>query len=265
MVSGGFARRIAADMLRESMQIDGVKPSSLSGIFEREPVPLTQFITDPNYLANPRLGDIQFEFVRHLEQIYKPDLYPAMVEEFGVHWMPVRMVNFLVAQWGKGSGKDHCCRLGVARTADLLMCLRSPQEYFGMPSQDDIHVLNVAASADQARRAFFSPLKKLFVTNSHLQQYFRGDIKPGEMAISIRLQKNVELVSGHSMAETQEGLNLIVAIADEISAFKTAEELARSGRVPEGRAPMNSAEGIIRVLYSSARTRFPESFKLAQI
>lgn len=264
MAVSGFARRIAADKLRESMQLDGTPTSALSSIFEREPVPLSEFITSSNYLANPPLSGIQYDFVRHLEQVYKPELYPALVEEFGDYWTPVRFVNFLVAQWGKGSGKDHCCRIGVTRVADLLMCLKSPQQYFDMSAQDEIQILNVAASSDQARRAFFSPMKKLFVTNDHLRQFFRGN-PPGEMATSIRLKKGIELVSGHSMAETQEGLNLLVAIADEISAFKTAEELAKSGRIPEGRAASNSAEGIVKMLRTSARTRFPENFKLAQI
>lgn len=261
----GYIRRIAADMLREDIQSDGVPAGELTSIFEREPAPLKEFVESGSYLGNPPLGVIQYDFVRHLEQIYRPDLYPAMVEEFGEEWMPVRFVNFLVAQWGKGAGKDHCCRIGVTRAADLLSCLRSPQEYFNKPPQDEIHIINVAASADQARRAFFSPMKKLFVSNEYLAQYFRHDYRPGEMATSIRLKKGIELVSGHSMAETQEGLNIIVAIADEISAFKTQQELERSGRVLEGRSASNSAEGIVKVLHTSARTRFPESFKLAQI
>jgi hypothetical protein len=151
----------------------------------------------------------------------------------------------------------------VTRAADLLMCLKSPQAYFGLPEQDDIHLLNVAASADQARRAFFAPMKRLFVTNPMLAEHFRKD-PPGEMATSIQLKKGVELISGHSMAETQEGLNLLVGIADEISAFKTRDELARAGLAVEGRES-KTAEGIVKMLRTSARTRFPDSFKVAQI
>jgi hypothetical protein len=98
--------RILADMLREEHQMDGTPVSALDDIFEREPVDLTTFITDRNYLHNPRLGPIQFEFVRTLEQIYKPETYIAMVEAFGVHWAPVPMKHMLVLEWGKGSGKD---------------------------------------------------------------------------------------------------------------------------------------------------------------
>jgi hypothetical protein len=257
-------RRALADMLREEHQTEGIPTGSLSDIFEREPVDLTTFITGKDFLHNPALSNIQYDFVRTLEQVLKIETYIAMVEEFGEHWAPRPMKNMLVAEWGKGAGKDSTCRIGVTRVAYLLMCLKSPQTYFGLPEQDDIHILNVAASSEQARRAFFSPMKRLFSTRPCLSEFFRGDDAPGEMATSIRLKKGVELISGNSMADTQEGLNLIVGIADEIAAFKTRDELARAGMVLEGRES-KSAEGIVRMLRTSANSRFPGTFKVAQI
>lgn len=162
------------------------------------------------------------------------------------------------------SGKDSMCRIGVTRAADLMLCLKNPQEYFNMGDADEIHLLNVAASADQARRAFFSPMKRLWQTTPYLSQSFRNGYTPGEQSISIQLAKGIELVSGHSMAETQEGLNVLVGIADEISAFRTEDELRRAGTVVEGREA-KTAEGIVKMLRTSARTRFPETFKVAQI
>lgn len=258
------AARIMADMLREEHQTNGTPTGALSDIFEREPVPLTQFVTSRNYLANPPLSAVQFDFVRTMEQIYTPDTYIAMVEQFGIEWAPVPMKHMLVLEWGKGSGKDSMCRLAVTRAADLLMCLRSPQRFYGMPEQDDIHLINVAASEDQARRAFFAPMKRLFVTNGLLSGHFRNDSPPSEMAKSILLKKGVELVSGHSDADTQEGLNLLVSIADEISAFKTKDELQRAGKVADGREA-KTADGIVKMLRTSGRTRFPDCFKVAQI
>lgn len=256
-------RKALADMLREEHQTEGVPTGSLSDIFEREPVELTTFITDQAFLGNPKLSMIQYDFVRTLEQVLNVDTYIAMVEEFGEHWAPRPMKNLLVAEWGKGAGKDSTCRIGVTRVAYLLQCLKSPQIYFGFPEQDDIHILNVAASSEQARRAFFAPMKRLFSTRPCLSEFFRGD-PPGDMATSIRLKKGIELISGNSMADTQEGLNLLVGIADEISAFKTRDELARAGMVLEGRES-KSAEGIVRMLRTSAGSRFPETFKVAQI
>jgi hypothetical protein len=257
----GMARRVAADLLREEMQTDGPPVSSLSTVFEREPMPLQRFITEQ--VKHPPLSPLQYDFLHHLERIYLSETYIAMVEEFGTDWMPTRTVHMMTLMVGKGGGKDSMCRLGVMRAADLLNALDSPQHYFGLPEQDDIHLLNVASSTDQARRAFFNPMRRMFQINPHMMSILRGN-PPGEMAIEIRLAKNVMLVSGNSDAETQEGLNILIGIADEISAFKTTAELIRAGITPEGRSK-KTAEGIVKMLRTSARSRFPQSFKVVQI
>lgn len=261
MARPGLSRRVAADILREELEMDGLPTSSLGTIFEREPMPLDRFVKEQ--VKHPPLSPLQFDFLHHLERIYLPETYIAMVEEFGEEWVPARDVHMMTLMIGKGGGKDSMCRLGVMRAADLLNALESPQAYYGIPEQDDIHLLNVASSTDQARRAFFSPMRRMFQTNPHMMTMLRGN-PPGEMATEIRLTKNIELVSGNSDAETQEGLNVLVGIADEISAFKTMNELARAGIAAEGRSK-KTADGIVKMLRTSARSRFPQSFKIVQI
>ena len=246
-----------ADQLRERIGHDS-PTSHVEEFFEIEPVPLTTFVQDRAYLGNPPLSEEQYRVVRHLEQIFLPTTYPAMVESFGAEWEPVRFINFAWIEWGKGSGKDHVCRVANARVVNLLSCLKSPQSYFGMPEQDWIQTLNVAASATQANRAFFKPLRDLMK-----RPCFADIADPVEY--SIRFAKQIEAVSGHSMAETMEGLNLIFGIADEISAFKTKEEVERYVVNSGGREPSKTAESILRLMRTSGRTRFPQCFKLAAI
>jgi hypothetical protein len=245
-----------AERLRERY---GTERHHLEDVFDDAPCDLTTFITDKAFLNNPRLSDIQYEAVRHLEQIFLPSIYPDMVEYFGEYWEPVRFINFATLQWGKGSGKDHICRLVSARVAYLLLCLKSPQEYFGQPPQDHIHTLNVAASATQAHRAFFRPLKEMVEKVPCFKDRAQGK------EYSIVFDKGIESVSGHSETETQEGLNLILGIADEISAFKTKEEAERHAKTAGGREPAKTAESILKMMRTSARTRFPRNFKLAMI
>ncbi len=251
-----------ADLLVAPAPPQNTKKSKIEDVFAEEPVSLDVFVQDKRFLGNPPLSPIQYDFVRHFEQVFYQNTYKMMVEEFGPYWEPVRFVNFMVAQWGKGSGKDHTCRVSVARVAYLLMCLKSPQAYYGMPAQDEIQMINVAASSQQAQTAFFKPLRTMLAKSPWFQDKFSGDI-PGEQATRIRLKKQIELISGHSMADTMEGLNLLTAIADEISAFKTKDELERFN--PGGREPAKSAESILKMLRTSARTRFPGNFKMAQI
>jgi hypothetical protein len=257
--------------------------------FEEWPVTLDEFVTGSRYLANPPLSAIQYDAVLHAERIYYPDTYFFLAvnhpdPEGRAYWsQPIRMVNFLDLEWGKGSGKDHVSRIAVLRVCYLLLCLRSPQAYYNMPPQDSIHVLNVAVNSKQATRAFFNPLRRA-VTREGSWFQTMGEVevservarrgrppkrKPeGEAATAlldtIRFPKNIEAVSGHSDADSQEGLNLVMGVADEIDAFKTVHELERAGGRKGARESSSTAEAILLMLQTSASTRF-ETYKNIRI
>ncbi len=267
-----------AQSLRSSTSLS--KENANLSVFSEEPVSLDTFIQDTKFLKNPPLSPIQYEAVRHIERIYYPDIYPLIAQELGHkknrtiifsskiltvqdieqnYWAtPLRMVNNVVLQWGKGGGKDHVARICSMRIAYLLLCLVSPQEYFKMPEQDTIHMLNVASSSTQAQQAFFNP-----ITRAVKRGWFEGKCEPHVNTISY--DKNVESISGHSDAETQEGNNLILGVADEIDAFRSRAELQATQRSKSARDPSRSAESILDLLNSSAKTRFPETYKVVKI
>ena len=258
--------------------------ASGTGLFEEEPVPLTVFVQDKAYLANPPLSEVQYEAVRHAERVYYLATYDLLAQSADAkvrgYWsQPTRMVNFLELEWGKGGGKDHTCRMIAMRVCYLLLCLKSPQNYYQLPEQDSIHVLNVASSSKQAQRAFFTPMRRAvqrqgcwFQRNAGIdildaaERQRRG--ARGERTVTlldtIRFEHNIEAVSGHSDADSQEGLNLILGIADEIDAFRSAAELARNAG-PKQRESSSSAEAILDMIRTSATTRFPETFKNVHI
>lgn len=250
-----------------------------SSVFEEEPVPLDVFITDRAYLGNPRLSPVQYDAVRHAERVYYPETYELLATSSDKvtrdYWSePVRMVNFLELEWGKGAGKDHTCRITAMRVCYLLLCLNSPQDYYEMPMQDSIHVLNVASSSKQAQRAFFAPMRRavtrpgcwfqrrigIDILDAAERRSGRSPERTTALLDTIRFEKNIEAVSGHSDADSQEGLNLILGIADEIDAFRSAAELAKSGGVKQ-RDSSSSAESILNMLRTSASTRFPSTYK----
>ena len=250
-------------------------------IFEEWPVTLDEFVTGSRYLANPPLSSIQYDAVLHAERIYYPETYFYLADNHPdpagrEYWsQSVRMVNFLDLEWGKGSGKDHVSRIAVLRVCYLLLCLRSPQAYYDMPPQDSIHVLNVAVNSKQATRAFFAPLRKAVTREGNWFQTM-GQVEISERAArrgrppkrrledgaatalldTVRFPKNIEAVSGHSDADSQEGLNLIMGVADEIDAFKTVGELERTGGNKGARESSSTAEAILLMLQTSASTRF---------
>lgn len=252
-----------ADMLRNELKIETAEATALADIFDEEPPPLHSFVTDKKYLdqRGVRLGGDQYDFIRHFEQILYPETYILMVEEFGEYWNPVRFCNEYAVEWGKGSGKDFCCQLAFARTSNILLSLKDPQHYYDLSPDTYIHMLNVAASAPQAHSVFFKPLRSMITRSPYFADKFEGDI-PGPQATEVRFKKQIELISGHSQASTLEGKNLVAGIADEISEFPTEEEVAVS---KSGRMPAKTAKAILEMLKTSGATRFPETYRLAQI
>ena len=230
--------------------------SVLSDLFVEEPVSLDVFVKDRKFIGMGGLSLNQYEVLRAAERVYYPELYPVMCAEWD-YWTPIPVVNFLTIMSGKGSGKDLVSRLSSIRIAYLLLCLRDPKAYFGMPLDESIHMLNVASTRDQARLAYFEPMTRI-VTRG----WFKDKCNP--LRSVIEWNKGITSISGSSDAETQEGLNLILGVADEVDAFRTESEMVRHAGVAQ-RAPIRSAEGIVRMLRTSAVTRFPRTFKNIRI
>lgn len=244
-----------------SLESPRTTQSSLSSIFDEEPVDLETFIQDKKFLGftNFNLSPIQSEAVQVMERVYYPELYPLMAEEFdsGDYWgQDIPMRNLITLQYGKGSGKDALSRFASLRVAYLLMCLKNPQDYFGIADIDSIHLLNVASNAPQAMRAFFKPM-----TQAVKRGWFKDKANPTQN--SIVYAKNIEAVSGHSDAEGQEGLNIMLGVLDEIDAFKSRDELVGTGK--KLREASTTAESILEMVKSSAASRFPQTYKRVSI
>ena len=244
-----------------------IRPVLMGDKFERDPVSLKTFLYHKKFLAQPKLSAVQFEAVRYLETIYLPEDEEKLCRV--LKWEPVRPIHFAALEWGKGSGKDHICCIVLARWVDRLLCLKNPQEYYGKAPQSFIHFLNIASSAGQASRAFFAAFRALVKSAECFQGQYtvvsggskdRAGGEPGKY--EIEFAKQITAVSGHSGSASQEGLNLLGAIADEISEFRTKDEAERVAR-QSSREPSNTAESVIRLMKTSGRTRFPYSFKNA--
>lgn len=265
-----LARLLGQSSLERTLNRD------LSDVFSEIPPPLDIFVSDRKYLGAAlgtkfQLSDIQWDLVRHIEQIYFPETIQLLAENevqkerlvVGTYatyrekpyWAePVRLTNKITAMWGKGAGKDNTVRVATLRVINLLLSLKSPQLYYDMPDADSIHTLNVATNARQAMLAFFDPIKRAVKKG-----WFEDKCNP--TMNQVEFDKNVLAISGHSDAESQEGLNLILGIADEIDAFPSTLDGKRRG----ASAITNSAEHIMNMMDSSASTRFPDIYKLVAI
>ena len=216
--------------------------------FEERPVDLQTFVTSPDYLGLPPLSDHQYTLIEKSSQIYKEStLIKLFGEEEGKRRFK-QTCNEVIAQLGKGSGKDYSSTISTAYIVYLLLCLKDPATYYGKPPGDSIDILNIAINAQQANNVFF----KGFKTRVERCPWFVGkyDMKASEM----KFDKAVTVHSAHSEREAWEGYNVIVVILDEISGFAIENTT--------GHDQAKTADAIYDMYRASVMSRFSDFGKV---
>jgi hypothetical protein len=221
-----------------------------SSHFDEIPVDAKTFVEGEDFLGQPPLSEVQYDLVESMSQIYRlEELIEIMGDEAGRRHYKKYTKNEIIMQLGKGSGKDFTSTVGCAYLVYKLLCLKDPARYFGKPAGDAIDIINVAINAQQAKNVFF----KGFKTKIERSPWFAG--KYYAKAESIEFDKSVTVYSGHSERESHEGLNLILAILDEISGF--AQEIGT------GNDQGKTADNIYKAFRASVDSRFPDLGKVA--
>jgi hypothetical protein len=184
-----------------------------------------------------------------MSQIYrKEDLIELMGQAEGLNHFNKYTKNELILQLGKGSGKDFISTVACAYVVYKLLCLKDPAIYYGKPAGDAIDIINVAVNAQQAKNVFF----KGFKTKIEKSPWFAG--KYNAKADSIEFDKAITVYSGHSERESHEGLNLLMAVLDEISGFAT--------EVGTGNEQGKTADNIYKAFRGTVDSRFPDLGKV---
>jgi hypothetical protein len=218
--------------------------------FEERPVDAKTFVEGEHFLNQPPLSQIQYDIVEAMSQIYKQeDLIDLMGDTEGRRYYKKYTKNEVILQLGKGSGKDFTSTVACAYIVYKLLCLKDPARYFGKPSGDAIDIINVAINAQQAKNVFF----KGFKTKVEKSPWFAG--KFYAKADSVEFDKAITVYSGHSERESHEGLNLILAVLDEISGF--------ANEVGTGNDQGKTADNIYKAFRASVDSRFPDLGKVA--
>jgi len=218
--------------------------------FAERPVDAKTFVEGEHYLNQPPLSQVQYDIVEAMSQIYKlDDLIELMGDTEGRRYYNKYTKNEVILQLGKGSGKDFTSTVACAYIVYKLLCLKDPARYFGKPSGDAIDIINVAINAQQAKNVFF----KGFKTKIEKSPWFAGRFYA--KADSIEFDHSITVYSGHSERESHEGLNLILAVLDEISGF--------ASEVGTGNDQGKTADNIYKAFRASVDSRFPDLGKVA--
>jgi len=218
--------------------------------FEEIPVDVKTFVRSKDYLNMPELSEYQYTLVECMSQIYKKeDVERWLGKEKGNEHYKKYTKQEVILMCGKGSGKDHTSTIGCAYLVYKLLCLKDPSRYFGKPSNDAIDLINVAVNAQQAKNVFF----KGFKSKIEGAPWFVGKYKEPKID-SIEFNKSITVYSGHSERESAEGLNLMLAVLDEISGFA----MEGAGGNDQGK----TADNLYKAFRGSVDSRFPDYGKV---
>lgn len=217
--------------------------------FVEKPVDAKTFVESPEYLGQPPLSDIQYQIVEAMSQIYRKEDLIDIMGDAGEAYFKKFTKNEIILQLGKGSGKDFVSTVACAYVVYKLLCLKDPAVYYGKPAGDAIDIINVAINAQQAKNVFF----KGFKTKIEKSPWFAGKYNP--KADSIEFDNAITVYSGHSERESHEGLNLFMAVLDEISGF--------ASEVGTGNEQGKTAENIYKAFRGTVDSRFPDLGKVA--
>jgi hypothetical protein len=224
--------------------------NALSGEdFDERPVEIEEFVTSEDFLHLPPLSEYQYQMIRAGSQIYKYSTLKALYGEEVADKRYKQTCNEVILQLGKGSGKDYTSTIVCAYIVYLLLCLKDPSKYYGKPSGDTIDILNIAVNADQARNVFFANFKKRITGCEWFKDKYDTPTQNG-----IIFDKSIRVFSGHSEREAFEGLNLFVAVLDEISAFALEST--------SGNEQAKTADAVYKMYRASVDSRFPDFGKV---
>jgi hypothetical protein len=216
--------------------------------FEERPVDLRTFVTSPEYLGLPPLSELQYTLIEKSSQIYKEATLKKLFGDAEGERIYKQTCTEVIAQLGKGSGKDYSSTIAVSYIVYLLLCLKDPATYYGKPPGDSIDILNIAINSQQANNVFF----KGFKTRIDRSPWFVG--KYESKASEMKFDKAITVHSGHSEREAWEGYNVIVVILDEISGFAIENTT--------GHDQAKTADAIYEMYRASVDSRFPDFGKV---
>lgn len=218
--------------------------------FEEAPVDVVTFVTSKKFLGLPPLSEHQYTLVECMSQIYREeDVVRFLGKESGKDHYKRYTKTEIIMKLGKGSGKDHTSTIGVAYVVYKLMCLRTPALYYGKPPDDAIDIINIAINAEQAKNVFFDNFMRK-IKNS---PWFAG--KWDSKVNSVQFDKSITVYSGHSERESHEGLNLFMAILDEISGFAMTSASSSNDQA-------KTSDNIYKAFRGSVDSRFPDYGKV---
>ncbi len=219
-----------------------------------EPLTFEEFVTSPDHMKNARLSAKQLEIVTDF----------IGTDPKAIFSKDSTRKNLAVWALGKGAGKNMMGTILQAYLFYVLLCKRDATGYFGFPDGESIDMINVAASAAQAKRNFFDKFTrrikswKWIKENYTIVQHGKPVSEPEKSRGNIRITEDsveydggIRCISAHSDSKGYEGYSVIFFAMDEASSWETEYIEVEGGE----QVAVSKAHTIFDTLRTSAISR----------
>jgi hypothetical protein len=173
--------------------------------FEQRPATILEFI-GKDYL--------------NIEANVRPILKQILIDIFGTETNTERIALYerAIFTGGIGVGKTTLASIVIPYMTHWVLCLKDPQQYFGLMPGSRIAFMQMSTSEAQAKEVVFGDIKARidnspwFRNNYHYNDKFKNQFRFE--------QKDIWIIPGDSAETTFEGYNILGGILDEADSHK---------------------------------------------
>jgi hypothetical protein len=176
--------------------------------FKERPATIREFL-GPGYL--------------NIIQKIRPGIISALERIFGddVSGSRISLVERAMITGAIGIGKTTFASIALPYMVHWVLCLKDPQDYYGLLPGSRIAFMMMSTSEEQARQVIFGDVKARIDGSEWFRNQAPYDPK---FTKSIRFPNDVWILPGDSAETTFEGYNILAGILDEADSHKLTKE-----------------------------------------
>lgn len=129
-------------------------------------------------------------------------------------------VSLAIITGGIGIGKTTIASIVLPYLSHWVLCLKDPQDYFGLLPGSRIAFMQMSTSEDQAKEVIFGDIKARIQYSPWFQNKYPYD---PNYKNQIRFPKDIWILPGDSQETTFEGYNILGGILDEADSHKVTK------------------------------------------
>lgn len=197
--------------------------------FEEKPASIEEFVGE-DYL--------------NIAKTVRPGLMVVLKDIFGEEVNADRLAGYerAMVTGGIGIGKTTFASIALPYMAHWVLCMKDPQDFFGMMPGSRIAFMQMSTSEKQAMEVIFGDL---FARIKHSPWFINNYPYDDKYTKQIRFpQKDIWILPGDSRETTFEGYNILAGILDEMDSHLVTEK-------------QDYAENGYNTIHSRISSRFP--------